>query len=110
MALNLDPSCFTSEIAEEKETRASHPSPLHHLDFIQHGRVEREDAFYSDTVRYFPNRKAGSKPTLMPSYNNSFKDLNPFLVTFFDAHMDPNSIPGPELGQTHSYMFSFHRL
>jgi len=65
-----------------------------YLDFVNNGRMQRENTLYTDAFSDFSNRKRFPVGSVGTADDQPLLKLNSLFVTFFDLHMYLNSITG----------------
>ena len=53
----LDPGCFPSQFSKIVKARPTDTTSSHDLNLVNTRRMQREDALYTDPIRYLPHRE-----------------------------------------------------
>src|SRR5664279_797925 len=91
-ALFFDARCFTAEIPEVVELRATDPAMAFDLDAINAGRIEWEHALHADSTRDLTDGEHLPRAAAFARDHQTLEDLDTFLVAFFDLHMNLDRI------------------
>ena len=91
---------FRGFVPDIVDLRATSFGALHEVDFLDLGRVEREDDFYADAKRNFAdgNGWRGALTALFGN-NHAFEDLEAFFGAFFDLAGDAHDVAGSNRGE-----------
>ena len=96
--LLANPGGLARERAEIEELRAAHTPATHYNDLGDHRAVERENALDADAIGNLADRERRADSATTACNADAFKGLEAFLVTFTDAHVDPERVAGAEGG------------
>jgi hypothetical protein len=88
---------FALEPAQVVELRAAYAAGANQVDVIDHGRVDGENALDTLAEADLAHRDGLAESGVVARDDSAFERLQPLLVTFLDAHVDANRVPGPEL-------------
>src|SRR5687767_182271 len=64
------------QVAKEVQLRASDPGRPHHVDLVDHGRVQREDPFDALSERHFPHRERRARAAPMHADHHALEHLD----------------------------------
>src|SRR3712207_4488414 len=83
----------------------------YHLESLDAGGVEREDALHADTVRaHAADGDAAVGSTATDGKNYPFKNLDALAVAFHDADVDADGVAGFNLREVLAVPFLFSRF
>ena len=95
--LLLDASSLADTIAQVVELGSPHITATYHLDGMNDGRMEREDALDSDAKAELADCERSSGAATVAGDNNTLKDLNALAAAFDDAHVNTHGVAGPKV-------------
>ena len=78
----------------------AHLARAHHVDVIDHLRMDREDALHSLAEADLANRDGLAQAGIVAGDQRSFESLEALFVAFLDLDVDPQGVAGPELGDS----------
>src|SRR5271156_3974451 len=82
------------QLTKGVEFSAPHPAGAHHVDMIDHGRVERENALNSLAKTDLPNGDGFAQAGILAGNHGSFKCLKAFFITFFNLDVHADGVAG----------------
>src|SRR5437764_537917 len=95
--LFFDAGGFPSEIPEVVELRAADPAMAFNLDTIDAGRVQGEHALHADSTGDFAYSEHLPRAATLARDHQTLKNLDTFLVAFFDLDVDLDRISRGEV-------------
>src|SRR5579864_2422116 len=106
----LDAGRLAAQRAQVVELGAPHLAAPDHLDAAERRRVQREDALDADAARDLPHGEGLASAAAAPADDHALEDLDAFLVTLDDPHVDAHRVAGAELGLFLVNVKTFHLL
>src|ERR1051326_3440993 len=92
-------SRLTPELSKVIELGTAYSCRSHHVDFLDHRRVQREDSFDALAERDLANCESGTACSTPLTDHRAFENLDAFLLTLPDFYVDPDGISGPKRGE-----------
>src|SRR5579859_1666341 len=90
------PRGFALEVAQIIQFGASHPARTHHVDMIDHPRVQRKNALDPLSKAHLADRNAFAHARILARNHRALERLQPLLVAFLDFDVNANRVAGPE--------------
>src|SRR5207249_1276643 len=87
---------FAPELTQIVELSATDLRRADHVDFVDHARVNRENPFHAVTEADLAYSEAGLGTASACDYH-PFKRLQPFLIPFFDFHVNAHGVAWDEI-------------
>src|ERR1700720_2484125 len=106
----LDAGRLAAQRAQVVELGAPHLAAPDHLDAAERRRVQREDPFDADAARDLAHGEGLAGAAAAPADHHALEDLDAFLVTLDDPHVDAHRVAGAELGLFLVNVKTFHLL
>lgn len=104
----LNSSGLTNPIAEVVELGTAHFTTAHDLDIRNEGRVQQKDPLHTHTLENATHGNGGVETLAAHGNHNPLVGLDPLLITFLNAHPNPNRIAGIDGGEVVLEMFRFN--
>src|SRR5579872_4503801 len=92
-----EPRRLTLQVAQIIQLRAPYPAGSHHVDVIDHPRMQRKNALHTLSEAHLPDRDALPHSRIFPGDHGAFERLQPFFVAFLDLDVYANCVSRPEL-------------
>ena len=105
----LDLGSLALQIAQIVQLRPADLAATDPFDMIHTGGMQRESAFYADTVGYAANGKGLATGTVALCDHGALKRLKTFAVAFYNLHEYAERIANVEAGQIGSELRLFDR-
>src|SRR5207237_6970133 len=86
------------QLAQVEEAGALHLPAARHLDPIDAGRIQREDALHTHAVAHLAHGEGGAHVRALPADHHALEDLDAFLVALADLRVHPHGVANPEAG------------
>src|SRR4029079_13193580 len=88
------------QIAQVVQLRAADAAAANHLDTIDRGGVEREDALDTDAARYLPHGEGLADAAALAADDDTLEHLDALLVPLDHLHVHAHGVPGAEIRHT----------
>src|ERR1019366_290490 len=84
-------SRLATQLAKVIKLGASHFAGPHHLNLVDHGRVQGKDSLHAGAEGHLPDRKAGVIAGATKADYGTFEYLDSFLFAFLNLNVDRKS-------------------
>ena len=103
--LDIAQTCgFAAKPAKIKQARTAHLGRTHQVDFVDHSRMDRENALYSLAEADLAHGETGLRAVVALDHY-ALEGLHALFVTFLDLHVNPNRVTGTEGGKVVALCF-----
>src|SRR3954468_10985196 len=99
----LDPALadaggLAAQGAQVVQLGAAHPALAHHLDALQHGRMQREGTLHADAARDLADLEGLAHTAVLAADADALEGLDTLLVTLAHADVHADGVAGTEAG------------